>query len=129
MSCDTIFSQVTIVIVEDHSDTRVLLTDFLTQLGARVVQAGDAKEGLEAIDRCSPNVVLSDIWLPIRSGFELLRDIRNLASANRHVPVVAMTALGGIVEQEKAIAAGFHGLLRKPFSPDQLLDLLQSALH
>jgi CheY-like chemotaxis protein len=72
---------------------------------------------------------LSDIWLPSRSGFELLKDIRGLDSENRNAPVIAMTALGGIVEREKAIAAGFQGLLKKPFGPDQLLGLLLSVLR
>jgi CheY-like chemotaxis protein len=120
-------SQVTIVIVEDHQDTRLLLTDFLTRLGARVIQAGDAVKGLQAIERYNPDVILSDIWLPSRSGFELLKDIRGLDSENRNSPAIAMTALGGIVEREKAIAAGFQGLLKKSFGPDQLLGLLLSV--
>ena len=68
-------SQVTIVIVEDHQDTRLLLTDFLTRLEARVIQAGDAGKALRAIERYNPDVILSDICLPSRSGFELLKDI------------------------------------------------------
>jgi DNA-binding response OmpR family regulator len=129
MSCLTNLSQVIIVIVEDHPDTRRLLTDFLTRRGAHVIQASDAAEGLQAIERHHPDVILSDIWLPYRSGFDLLKDVRCLDSENRNVPVIAMTALGGIVERQKALAAGFQGLLEKPFGPDQLLSLLQSVLR
>jgi CheY-like chemotaxis protein len=72
---------------------------------------------------------LSDIGLPQKSGFELLKEIRLLDSADRHVPVIAMTALGGIVERQRAIAAGFEELLRKPFDPAELLRALQSVLR
>jgi DNA-binding response OmpR family regulator len=122
-------NQVTVVIVEDHPGTRKLLTAFLTRQGARVIEAGDATTGLQAIQQYHPNVVLSDIGLPQRNGFELLKGIRLLDSEDRHVPVVAMTALGEIVERQRAIVAGFHELLRKPFGPVELLRALQSALR
>lgn len=119
---------VTIVIVEDHPDTQTLLSDFLTRLGARVITAGDATTGLQEIQQCHPDVVLSDIGLPQKSGFELLKEIRRLDSEDRGVPVIAMTALGGIVERQKATSAGFQQLLRKPFGPDELLGAIQSVL-
>jgi CheY-like chemotaxis protein len=120
--------QVTVVIVEDHPETRSLLSRFLTRQGARVIEARDATTALRAIQQYHPNVVLSDIGLPQRNGFELLKEIRLLDSADRHVPVIAMTALGGIVERQRAIAAGFEELLRKPFGPAELLRALQSVL-
>jgi CheY-like chemotaxis protein len=120
---------VTIVIVEDHADTQTILSNFLTRLGARVIIAGDAETALQEIQQCHPDVVLSDIGLRQKSGFELLKEIRLLDSADRHVPVIAMTALGGIVERQRAIAAGFQELLRKPFDPAELLRVLQSVLR
>jgi CheY-like chemotaxis protein len=120
--------QVTVVIVEDHPETRSLLSRFLTRQGARVIEARNATTALRAIQQYHPNVVLSDIGLPQRNGFELLKEIRLLDSADRHVPVIAMTALGGIVERQRAIAAGFEELLRKPFGPAELLRALQSVL-
>jgi CheY-like chemotaxis protein len=121
---------ITIVIVEDHPDTRSLLSYFLTRQGARAIAVGDAADGLLAIQQHHPDVVLSDIGLPNRNGFELLKDIRCLHSEeDRRVPVVAMTALGKTVERQKIIAAGFQGLLRKPFTPDELLHVLQSVLQ
>jgi|HubBroStandDraft_2_1064218.scaffolds.fasta_scaffold524008_1 DNA-binding response OmpR family regulator len=120
---------ITIVIVEDHPDTQTFLSDFLTRLGARVIKAGDAETALQGIQECHPNVVLSDLGLPRKSGFELLDEIRRLDSDDRRVPVIAMTALGGIVERQRAIAAGFQELLRKPFGPTELLRALQLVLR
>lgn len=103
--------------------------EFVPVQGARVIEAGDPTTALRAIQQCHPNVVLSDIGLPQRNGFELLKEIRLLDSADRQVPVIAMTALGGIVERQRAIAAGFEELLRKPFGPAKLLRALQSVLR
>ena len=129
MSPSHILRHVTIVIVEDHPDTQTFLSDFLTRQGARVIAAGNATKGLEAIQQYHPDVVLSDIGLPDRSGFELLKAIRLLDCEDRSTPVIAMTALGGIVERQKAIVAGFQELLRKPFGPDELLRALHSVLR
>ena len=118
---------VTIVIVEDHPDTQTILSNFLTRQGARVITAGDAATALQEIQQCHPDVVLSDIGLPQKSGFELLKEIRQLDSEDRRVPVIAMTALGAIVERQRAIAAGFQELLRKPFTPAELLRAIQSV--
>jgi CheY-like chemotaxis protein len=120
---------VTIVIVEDHPDTQTILSNFLTRLGARVITAGDAATALQEIQQCRPDVVLSDIGLPQKSGFELLKEIRRLDSPHRDVPVIAMTALGGIVQRQRAIAAGFQELLRKPFDPAELLRAVRSVLR
>jgi CheY-like chemotaxis protein len=62
-----------------------------------------------------------------KNSFALLKEIRLLEPADNHVPVIAMTALGGIVERQRAMAAGFQELLRKPFDPAELLRAIQSV--
>ena len=68
----------TIAVVEDHDDARTSLGLFLKHLGANVVLARNAFEGIEAVKNSRPNLVLSDISMPDRDGFDLLRDIRAL---------------------------------------------------
>ena len=67
-----------IVVVEDHDDARRYLDLFLRQLGAKVMVASNAFEGLELIKHSLPDLVLSDISMPGRDGFGLLCDIRAL---------------------------------------------------
>jgi CheY-like chemotaxis protein len=67
-----------IVVVEDHDDARRYLDLFLGQLGAKVMVARNAFEGLEAIKNTHPDLVLSDIKMPGMDGFELLDEIRAL---------------------------------------------------
>ena len=87
-------SNLTIVIVEDHNDARAYLGLFLERLGATVVAASNAFEGIEAVKNSRPNLVLSDISMPGRDGFELLADIQALEpDGTCRVPVIAMTAL------------------------------------
>jgi CheY-like chemotaxis protein len=71
-------SNLTIVVVEDHDDARRYLGLFLNQMGANVVVARNAFEGLEAIKNNHPNLVVSDIRMPEMDGFGLLREIRDL---------------------------------------------------
>jgi DNA-binding response OmpR family regulator len=102
-------SNITIVIVEDHSDTLFFLTQFLNREGAKVIPADNAFDGLQAIKTHRPNIVLSDINLPKRDGFELLRDIRALEPRDiGSLHVIAMTALTRTTYPDHMIGAGLR---------------------
>jgi CheY-like chemotaxis protein len=120
----------TIVLVEDHADARALIGAFLRQEGANVIAASDGFEGLEAVKTHHPDLVLSDLLMPRRDGFDLLNDIRSLDSSNGgNVPVIAMTALVRSADRQRSEDAGFETQLSKPFSPKQLLDAILSVLN
>jgi CheY-like chemotaxis protein len=124
-----ILTNLTIVIVEDHPDIRLYVAEFLSRQGATVIAAPNASEGLQAVSGDRPNIVLLDIKLPDRDGFELLRDIRALGPENGgDVPVIAMTAFGRTADRNRTIAAGLQAHLDKPFVPQKLLDALKSVL-
>src|ERR1700693_4165038 len=102
-----------IVVVEDHDDARRYLDLFLGQLGAKVMVARNAFEGLEAVKNTLPDLVLSDIKMPGMDEFELLDEIRALGpDAGGSVPIIAMSAfLPG--EQAYILDAGFQACLPK----------------
>ncbi len=86
-------SDLTIVIVEDHHDTRKSIGSYLDGLGANVIGARNAFEGLKVIKNNRPDLVLCDIQMPGGDGFGLVREIRFLESdSGGSVPVIAMTA-------------------------------------
>ena len=121
-------SNLTIVVVEDCDDARRYLGIFLGYLGANVVLARNAFEGLEAVKTSRPNLVLSDIKMPGRDGFELLRKIRALGmSAGGSVPIIAMSALVTHASA-RMLEAGFQACLRKPFTPDKLVETILTVL-
>jgi CheY-like chemotaxis protein len=122
-------NKLTILVVEDHDDARKYLGLFLGHLGANVVLASDACTALEAVKIHRPNLVISDISMPGRDGFGLLKDIRALGrEAGGNVPVLAMTALGRLADRNRLLAAGFQGCLPKPFGPDKLVETILSVL-
>jgi DNA-binding response OmpR family regulator len=121
------FSGLTIVVLEDHNDARRYLGLFLGQLGANVLVARDAAEGLQAIKNNHPNLVLSDITGV--DGFGLLREIRALGSnAGGSVPVIAMTALVAQADRARILKAGFQAYLPKPFTPNRLVERILTVL-
>ena len=123
-------NNLTIVVVEDHDDARRYLGLFLDRLGANVVVARNAFEGLEAIKNNRPDLVVSDITMPGMDGFGLLREIRALGpDAGGSVPVIAMTALVTHADRARILNAGFQAYLPKPFSPDKLVETILTVLN
>ena len=122
-------SNLTIVVVEDHDDTRRFLGNFLGRLGANVVLARNAVEGVEAVKTSRPNLVLCDIKMPGRDGFDVLSEIRGLGPfAGDSVPVIAMSALVKHAGTRMLIA-GFNACLPKPFTADQLVATILTVLN
>jgi CheY-like chemotaxis protein len=120
-------SNFTIVVVEDHDDTRKFLGNFLGHLVANVILARNASEGVEAVKTSRPNLVLCDIKMPGRDGFNVLSEIRALGPfAGGSVPVIAMSAL---VTHASARMLGFQACLPKPFTPDKLLQTILTVLN
>ena len=118
-----------IVVVEDHDDARRYLNLFLGQLGAKVLVARNAFEGLELIKNSLPDLVLSDIKMPGMDGFELLDEIRALGTdAGGSVPVIAMSAFFSQTERARTHYADFRACLAKPFTPDKLLETILGVL-
>ena len=125
----TSLTDITIVIVDDNADIRSSIARFLSQLGANVIARSNAIDGLQAVRQYRPDIVLSDISMPGRDGFEFLRDIREIGSeSGGNVPVIAMTAFRETVTRRRTMSAGFHTYLEKPFGPNRLLEAIKAAL-
>lgn len=108
-----------ILIVEDKATSRELLRTVLEQQGYNVVEAPDGDEALRRLNEATPDLVLLDLQIPIRNGYDVLRAIRE-DSRLANLPVVALTASAMQGDREKALAAGFTGYIAKPVSLSQL---------
>ena len=127
---ETSLKGLVIIVVEDHDDARRYVQMFLRHLGANVIGACNAVEGLEAVKTQSPAVVLTDIQMPGGDGFQLLREIRAFERGREAaVPVIAMTALVSPADGRRILEAGFNAYLRKPFTPDRLFEAIASVLN
>jgi len=86
-------------------------------------------EGLKAFDRLVPDVVVTDLAMPERDGYVLLREVQGRARGpGPATPVVAITAHAGADDRDRALAAGFVAYLPKPLEPAQLVGLLSRAV-
>jgi two-component system cell cycle response regulator DivK len=117
-----------ILIVEDKANSRELLRTVLEQQGYAVEEAQDGEQALTRIRQQAPDLVLMDLNMPGRNGYDVLQEIRNnlkLAS----LPVVAVTANAMPGDRERVLAAGFTGYISKPVALSQLREEVNRLLR
>ncbi|MBD2569116.1 response regulator [Anabaena lutea] len=119
-----------LLIVDDDSDTREILTLLFELEGAEIISAGSAHEAIEIISNFKPDILISDISLPDEDGYWLLRKVKNLeALKGRWVPAIAMTGWASAADQEYSLKAGFQKHLCKPINLDELLFAVASLVN
>ena len=111
-----------ILVVEDDEQLQTALTKVLNQNGYAVTVARDGYEGLERMERDAPWLVLTDLNLPGKGGMDFLREVR---SQGYLMPVVVMTAYGGVDAAVEALKHGATDFLQKPFPLDRLEKLIE----
>jgi signal transduction histidine kinase/ActR/RegA family two-component response regulator len=110
-----------VLLVDDEVDSREMMASALEACGAEVVAADSAIEALQVLGRAPFDVMLSDVAMPGKDGYELIREIRAAPAARiASVPAAAVTACVREDEREKALAAGFQMHLAKPVHPAAL---------
>jgi CheY-like chemotaxis protein len=111
-----------VLVVDDEADTREVLSVLLGGAGAEVRTSASAADALASVARWRPDVLLVDIAMPGEDGYALLTRLRALAT--RHggeIPALALTAYAHPQDRERALAAGFHDYIAKPFEPPALV--------
>jgi two-component system, cell cycle response regulator DivK len=116
-----------ILIVEDKPASRELLRTVLEQQGYGVVEAEDGEQALIRVREEVPDLVLMDLQIPARNGYDVLREMRKDSRLN-HVPVVAVTANAMPEDQDKVLAAGFTGYIAKPVALARLREEVNRIL-
>ncbi|OGW18999.1 MAG: hypothetical protein A2072_08670 [Nitrospirae bacterium GWC1_57_7] len=116
----------TILVIEDKESMLSMLTQTLEAEGYQVLPAKDGAEGIRKLGDGRVNVVLTDLKLPKKDGFEVLKAAKQ---ESPHLPVIVMTAFGSIETAVKAVKEGAYDFLTKPFDTDHLLVLIKRALE
>jgi CheY-like chemotaxis protein len=119
--------QPTILVVEDHDDTREMLHMLLERWGCRVVEACNGLEAVEAASRERPQLILMDSRLPFLDGLEATRRIRENGLSDQ-VKIVALNGSGNPRYHAEALAAGCNDSIEKPFDIDWLRTYCSSIL-
>ena len=116
---DTPLAGLDILIVDDDADATTVLAIVLGDRGARVRAARDVDAALLLFEARRPDALISDIGMPGRDGYELVREIRrrDAAAGAEHLPAIALTSFTREQDRQQALAAGFDAHCGKPLKP------------
>lgn len=118
-----------VLVVDDDDDARELLRSILAQNGASVRTASSAADAIDQFELRCPDVLVSDIGMPGKDGYELIRSIRSRGREDGgYIPAVALTAFARSDDRRRAMDAGFHLHLSKPVEPSELVTAVASLV-
>ena len=117
-----------VLMVEDNAVNMMIAVAMLQGWGVHVVQAADGAQAVTAVQHSAAmgapfDAVLMDVQMPVMSGHEATRALRQL-DAGRHLPIIALTAAALVSERDEAMRAGMDDFLTKPIDADKLLAAL-----
>ncbi|MBE0645902.1 MAG: response regulator [Bacteroidetes bacterium] len=107
-----------VLLVDDHADLREYMHDILTS-SYRVIEAADGEQGVASAIAEAPDLIISDVMMPVMDGFALCRAIRADAETS-HIPVILLTARGDDRSRMTGLEEGANDYLTKPFDPEEL---------
>lgn len=114
-----------ILVIDDDDKLNALLTQYLATFGLTVASRVTPEEGLRALNDESYDVVVLDVMLPRMDGLAVLKRIREAS----RVPVIMLTARGGVADRIIGLEAGADDYLPKPFEPRELVARIQAVLR
>jgi two-component system chemotaxis response regulator CheY len=110
----------TILTVDDSRTIRQMLMAALTDAGMEVLQAEDGVHGLEVLQGCNPDVIITDINMPRMDGFGFIEAVRG-SEKHRAIPILVLTTESVDDKKDRARRAGASGWIVKPFDPAKLV--------
>ncbi|HEU0199074.1 MAG TPA: ATP-binding protein [Burkholderiaceae bacterium] len=118
---------VRVLVVDDEPDARQLIKQVLLQSRAEVVTAASAAEALRLVRVERPDIVVSDIGMPEKDGYQFMREMRGLPiGEGGGIPAIALTAFARSEDRTRAMMAGYQVHIAKPIEPAELLATVAS---
>ncbi len=114
-----------VLLIDDDRKHSELLKAYLKQFGITLECAGDADEGLLKLARSEPDLLLLDVMLPGRDGFEICREVRKTSN----IPIIMLTARGDVYDRISGLEIGADDYVAKPFEPRELVARIQTILR
>jgi CheY-like chemotaxis protein len=116
-----------VLIVEDEDEIRMGLTFFFEASGYCCEAAENGSEALKVIEKKRPDLIISDIMMPVIDGYEFLKIVKS-KEATRTIPFIILSAKTEVEEIQKGYTLGINGFLTKPFSLSELNKLVERHL-
>jgi DNA-binding response OmpR family regulator len=114
-----------ILIIDDDEEFNAHLSDFLTKFDFEVITANHPTIGLELLKKHQPHLVVLDIMLPFKNGFEVCSEIRQTVQT----PIIIVSARGDLNDKVIGLELGADDYMPKPFEPRELVARIQSVLR
>lgn len=116
-----------VLLIEDEPNIIEAITYILRHDGWKVSTHSDGTSAVSVVNDLSPDLVILDVMLPGRSGFEILQDLRGQA-ATTTLPVLMLTAKGQAKDRQAAHTLGASHYMTKPFSNQEMLDVVRGLM-
>ncbi len=116
-----------VLVVDDEPNIVLSLEFLMKQAGYEVRVATDGEAALEAIEERPPDVILLDVMMPKRDGFDVCQTVRSNPAWNG-IHIIMLTARGRDVEREKGLALGADEYITKPFSTHEVVERVRDVL-
>lgn len=112
----------TLLVIDDEKDSLEVAKEALTKQGGKVIIAGGAAEGLEILKSGRPDVIICNISMPGKNGYQFIREVRSMPkSAGSSTPAIALTGFARPEDRTKAMIAGYQKHITKPLDTPKLI--------
>lgn len=111
----------TVLTIDDSRTMREMLRRALEGSGFNVIQAEDGVHGIEVLNTCEPDVIITDVNMPRMDGLQFIEEVRRDGS-RRAIPILVLTTESDAEKKARARRAGATGWIVKPFDPVKLVD-------
>jgi len=118
----------TLLVVDDKLENRLVLQNMLEPLDFTIIMAENGQQAVEVACNLRPDLILTDLVMPVKSGFEAVQEIRQIPEI-KEIPIIAVSASVLDMDQRKIQQAGCEAFLSKPIDHQQLLSLLAQYLQ
>ena len=117
-----------ILVADDNSNIQKMVGLALKDQGIEVIAVGNGEAAVRKIADLRPDLVLADVFMPVRNGYEVCKFVKDDASL-AHIPVILLVGAFDPLDEQEAQRVGADGVLKKPFvPPDPLISMVKSAL-
>jgi DNA-binding response OmpR family regulator len=116
-----------ILIVDDQAPMVKILSDILKKENYQISIAANGQLGIKKALEINPDLIIMDIMMPVKNGIDAIKELRALDSF-KTIPIIVLTAKGGLNDYQTALDAGATSFMAKPFSPGEIVEEVKKLL-